>query len=82
VPRVAWLLVLPVVIVCFLASSSLGAFTAKRSPDILPAPVCEVYFKPLPKADPVRVPLSAYAERAAYGGESALEVAVLSSWPS
>jgi uncharacterized repeat protein (TIGR03943 family) len=73
VPQVAWLLVLPVLIVCFLAPSSLGAFTAKRSPDIPPGPVGKVYFAPLPKGDPVRVPLSAYAERAAYGGESALE---------
>ena len=73
VPHVAWLLVLPVVIVCFLAPSNLGAFTAKRSPDIPPGPVGEVYFEPLPKGDPVKVPLSAYAERAAYGGASALE---------
>jgi hypothetical protein len=73
VPQVAWLLVLPVVIVCFLAPSSLGAFTAKRSPDIPPGPVGKVYFPPLPKGDPERVPLSAYTERAAYGGESALE---------
>jgi uncharacterized repeat protein (TIGR03943 family) len=73
VPHVAWLLVLPVVIVCFLAPSNLGAFTAKRSPDIPPGPVGEVFFGPLPEGDPVRVPLSAYAERSAYGGESALE---------
>jgi uncharacterized repeat protein (TIGR03943 family) len=72
VPPVAWLLVLPVVIVCFLAPSTLGAFTAKRSPATPTAPVGEVYFEPLPQGDPVKVPLSAYAARAAYGGESAL----------
>jgi uncharacterized repeat protein (TIGR03943 family) len=73
VPHVAWLLVLPVVIVCFLAPSNLGAFTAKRSPNTPLGPVGEVYFEPLPAGDPVKVALSAYAERSAFGGESALE---------
>jgi uncharacterized repeat protein (TIGR03943 family) len=73
VPAVAWLLVLPVVIVCFLAPSNLGTFTAKRSPDIPPPPVGETYFEPLPAGDPLGIPLSVYAERAAYGGESTLQ---------
>lgn len=72
-PRIAWLLVLPVLIVCFLAPSNLGAFTATRSPDTPPPPVGTTYYKPLPAGDPLGVPLSVYAERAAYGGESTLE---------
>lgn len=73
-PRVAWLLLCPVLIVVFAAPTSLGSYTAAQT-DTPPAPppIVAGGYEPLPPGDPLGLPLADYAERAAYGGESTLE---------
>lgn len=72
-PTVAWLLLLPVVIIGVIAPQSLGAFTAARSSGTTPPPPVDTGgYLPLPVGNPLGVPLDVYAERAAYGGGATL----------
>jgi uncharacterized repeat protein (TIGR03943 family) len=62
-PRVAWLLVLPVLALLLVAPPALGSYAAGRSGTALPE-VSE--FPALPAGDPVTVGLLDYATRAVY----------------
>jgi uncharacterized repeat protein (TIGR03943 family) len=62
-PRVAWLLLLPVLAVFLVAPPALGAYTASRAPAPIAEPVDSDY-PPLPPGDPVAIPLTDYAVRA------------------
>lgn len=74
-PRVAWLLLAPVLVVIFAAPTSLGSYTAAQTKGSapLPPPVAAGGYQPLPPGDPLAVPLVEYAERSAYGGGPTLE---------
>lgn len=66
VPRVAFLLVLPLVVALGVSPPPLGAFTAARSGAAVPAPVARRAHPPLPAADPVPLAVHDYADRAAW----------------
>ncbi|MEU6818839.1 TIGR03943 family protein [Streptomyces sp. NPDC046860] len=63
-PRVAWLLVLPVLALILIAPPALGSYSAVRTGTALQPPYG---LGPLPTADPVRLSVVDYASRAAYG---------------
>lgn len=62
-PRVAWLLVLPVLALILIAPPALGSYSAVRSGTALQPPYG---LDPLPASDPVRLSVVDYASRAAY----------------
>jgi uncharacterized repeat protein (TIGR03943 family) len=63
-PRVAWLLVLPVLALLLVAPPALGSYAAGRSGTALPQPASN--FPPLPAGDPVELSVLDYATRAVY----------------
>ncbi|MFJ3663221.1 TIGR03943 family putative permease subunit [Streptomyces sp. NPDC090119] len=63
-PRVAWLLVLPVLALILIAPPALGSYSAVRTGTALQPPYG---LDPLPASDPVRLSVVDYASRAAYG---------------
>jgi len=64
-PRVAWLLLLPMLVLLLLAPPALGSFSAARSGTALgAAPASDQ--PPLPEGDPVRLSMMDYASRAVY----------------
>ena len=63
-PRVAWLLVLPILAIFLIAPPALGAFTAQRQSSITTAPDATAQAPPLPAGDPVALALNDYASRA------------------
>jgi uncharacterized repeat protein (TIGR03943 family) len=63
-PRVAWLLLLPVVALAVVAPQALGADAASRAGTAVLAPPSD--FTPLPDGDPVPVTLTDYASRAVF----------------
>ena len=72
-PRVAWLMLWPVVLITAVGPQSLGAYTAARSAvTATPPPPNTGGYLPLPAGDPLGVSLDVYAERSAYGGETTL----------
>lgn len=71
-PRVAWLLVLPVLAILLVAPPALGSFSAARASGAVPEPVSSD-FESLPPGDPVDVPLYDYAGRAVWGAGRTLE---------
>ena len=72
-PRVAWLLLWPTILITVVAPQSLGAYTAARFSVTAPAPPTDAGgFHPLPAGDPLSLPLDGYVERSAYGGGDAL----------
>ncbi|MYZ06177.1 TIGR03943 family protein [Streptomyces sp. SID2999] len=62
-PRVAWLLVLPVLALILIAPPALGSYSAVRTGTALQPPYG---LDPLPATDPVRLSVVDYASRAAY----------------
>ncbi|MGW5336640.1 TIGR03943 family putative permease subunit [Streptomyces bauhiniae] len=62
-PRVAWLLVLPVLALILIAPPALGSYSAVRAGTALQPPYG---LDPLPASDPVRLSVVDYASRAAY----------------
>ncbi|MER7494273.1 TIGR03943 family protein [Streptomyces pharetrae] len=62
-PRVAWLLLLPVLALVLVAPPALGSHSALRTGTALQRPPA---FAPLPPGEPVRLNLSDYAARAVY----------------
>ncbi|MEV3988077.1 TIGR03943 family protein [Streptomyces sp. NPDC049837] len=60
-PRVAWVLLLPVLALLLYAPPALGSYTAARETDNAVAPVSE--FEPLPNADPAPLALSGFIAR-------------------
>ncbi|MFF7967453.1 TIGR03943 family putative permease subunit [Streptomyces sp. NPDC007903] len=62
-PRVAWLLVLPVLALILIAPPALGSYSAVRTGTALQPPYG---LDPLPASDPVRLSVVDYASRAAY----------------
>ena len=69
--RIAWLLLLPVLSILLIAPPALGAYSAARDPSTVIQPATT--FDPLPPDNPLRLPLSEYAVRAVWGGESSLQ---------
>jgi len=63
-PRVAWLLVLPILAIFLIAPPALGAFTAQRQSSVTTAPDATAQAPPLPAGDPVALALNDYASRA------------------
>jgi uncharacterized repeat protein (TIGR03943 family) len=63
-PRVAWLLLAPVVVLALVAPQALGADAAGRSGSALQAPASD--FPPLGEGDPVAISLLDYASRAVF----------------
>jgi len=63
-PRVAWLLVLPILAIFLVAPPALGAFTAQRQSSVTTAPDATAQAPPLPAGDPVALALNDYASRA------------------
>jgi uncharacterized repeat protein (TIGR03943 family) len=65
-PRVAWLLVLPVVALLLVAPPALGSYTAAQSGSMLTAQNASSDYGPLPPGDPVELGLLDYASRAVF----------------
>jgi uncharacterized repeat protein (TIGR03943 family) len=65
-PRIAWLLVLPIVAVLVVAPAALGSYTAAQSGSILTAQNSSSDYGPLPPGDPVVIGLLDYASRAVF----------------
>lgn len=63
-PRIAWLLLLPVLAIFLVAPPALGSYTASRSSAAAAPAEPESEFAPLPAGDPVTVTLTDYATRA------------------
>ncbi|MGQ0623196.1 MAG: TIGR03943 family putative permease subunit [Sporichthyaceae bacterium] len=65
VPRVAWLLALPVLVMMVVAPAPLGSFAADRESGVVAEP--DSYdFPPLPPADPAPITLTEYGWRSLY----------------
>jgi uncharacterized repeat protein (TIGR03943 family) len=64
VPRVAWLLTLPVFAILLIAPGPLGAYAAARDPGTVAKPVGASTFPAIPPGDPAPVPVHEYAVRA------------------
>lgn len=71
--RVAWLMLLPVVVVFVVSPRPLGAYTAARQ--LATAPIVEDAgeLPPLPPGDPVSMPIGEYTTRAVWGKGVSLE---------
>ncbi|MFJ7152313.1 TIGR03943 family putative permease subunit [Streptomyces sp. NPDC100445] len=63
-PRVAWLLLLPLLALILIAPPALGSYSALRSGTALQKPYA---YGPLPAGNPVPLSVVDYASRAAYG---------------
>jgi uncharacterized repeat protein (TIGR03943 family) len=63
-PRMAWLLVVPVLAIFLIAPPALGAYTADRQSSVTTAPDASAQAPPLPAGDPVAIALNDYASRA------------------
>jgi uncharacterized repeat protein (TIGR03943 family) len=70
-PRVAWLLLLPVIVLTVAVPQALGADAASRAGTVLRAPTSD--FTPLPDGDPVVLALDDYASRAVFDQGRTLE---------
>jgi uncharacterized repeat protein (TIGR03943 family) len=65
-PRVAWLLVLPVLAVLLIAPPPLGSYTAAQTGSVLTGQEPSSDYGPLPAGDPVHIGLLDYAGRAVF----------------
>ena len=63
-PKMAWLLVVPVLAIFLIAPPALGAYTADRQSSVTTAPDATAQAPPLPAGDPVAIALNDYASRA------------------
>lgn len=66
VPRVAWLLTLPVFAILLVAPGPLGAYAAARDPGTVAKPASDSDFPALPAGDPVQMQVFEYAVRAVW----------------
>ncbi|MGQ0466520.1 MAG: TIGR03943 family putative permease subunit [Sporichthyaceae bacterium] len=66
VPRVAWLLTLPVFAILLVSPGPLGAYAAARDPGTVARPAGDSDFPALPPGDPARMQVSEYAVRATW----------------
>ncbi|HEY6798824.1 MAG TPA: TIGR03943 family protein [Kineosporiaceae bacterium] len=66
VPRVGWLLLLPVVGLVLVAPPALGSYSAVQAGSVLAGPGAGADYAPLPPGDPASVPVLDYAARAVY----------------
>jgi uncharacterized repeat protein (TIGR03943 family) len=66
VPRVAWLLTLPVFAILLVAPGPLGAYAAARDAGTVAKPAGDSDFPALPPGDPATLPLYEYAVRAVW----------------
>ncbi len=73
VPRVAWLLLLPVLVVFLVSPRPLGSFTAGRQLTNAPVAAQPADLPALPAGDPVDVAISDYITRAVWGEGQTLE---------
>ncbi len=73
VPRVAWLMVLPVLVVFLVSPRPLGAYTAARQLATAPVVAEPAELLPLPAGDPVDLPIADYITRAVWGQGQTLE---------
>ena len=74
VPRAAWLLIAPVLVVFLVAPAELGSYAAERRLSEVPEPPEYLAMRPLPPGDPVRVTLVDFLVRSEYDpGESLAE---------
>ncbi len=73
VPQVAWLLVLPVLVVFLVSPRPLGAYTAARQLATAPVVAEPAELLPLPAGDPVDLPIADYITRAVWGQGQTLE---------
>lgn len=65
VPRSAWLLLLPGLVVFLVAPPALGAYLAERRADVVSAPPADAVFDPLPSGESVELDVQEYVWRAA-----------------
>jgi uncharacterized repeat protein (TIGR03943 family) len=63
-PRVAWLLLLPVLAIFLIAPPALGSYAASRDAGTVAQPADDAGLPPLPPGDPVTMSLSDYSVRA------------------
>lgn len=63
-PKVAWLLILPVLAVFLIAPPALGSYAASREASTVNIPASD--FPPLPSGDPVKLTVLDYATRAVW----------------
>jgi uncharacterized repeat protein (TIGR03943 family) len=70
-PRVAWLLLLPVIGLAVVAPSALGADAASRAGTAILAPPSD--FGPLPDGDPAAISLTDYSSRALFDAGRSLQ---------
>ena len=63
-PKMAWLLVVPILAIFLIAPPALGAYTADRQSSVTTAPDASAQAPPLPAGDPVAIALNDYASRA------------------
>lgn len=66
VPRVAWLLTLPVLATMLISPGPLGAYAAARDPGTVAKPAGDSVFPPLPASDSAPLPVFEYAVRATW----------------
>lgn len=71
-PRVAWLLVLPVLALSLVAPPALGSYAAERDSAAVAAPENDDGYDALPPGDPVELAVFDYASRAVWDGEQTL----------
>ncbi|MDH6577835.1 TIGR03943 family protein [Kitasatospora sp. MAP5-34] len=73
-PRIAWLLVLPVLAIFLLAPGALGAYTAQRSDSTTVKPAAaNTGFAPLPTTDPAPLRLADFDARAVWDSSGSLK---------
>lgn len=71
-PRVAWLLLLPVLGIFLVAPPALGSWSAAREPGRTPPPPAGSTLDPLPAGDPVATSLTDFVTRAAFDDAATL----------
>lgn len=64
IPRAAWLLLVPGLVVFLIAPPALGAYLADRRADTVAAPPSDTLFEPLPAGDAVDLDVDEYVWRA------------------
>lgn len=64
VPRVAWLMLLPGLVVFLVAPPALGAYLAERRADVVSAPPTDAAFEPLPAGETAELDVQEYVWRA------------------
>ena len=71
-PRIAWLLVLPVLTILLVSPPALGTYTAQHSSDAVAEPAAASGFPPLPAGDPLVLPIADFEVRAVWDASGSL----------